>query len=172
MVVNRWRLEHEWRRLGSKVVLHVALQFHPSVLEPCPHLGDNHTSEYIQNNAAHQADAKHSSENVAGSALTWVSVRLSFCAVLIRSPASKYLFLLKIFSSLLICSVVNFVRTRRCGPSVSASHPLSSTERHSGDAASLSYPEEYPLVSETANSEMEISKRKKEREKGFSLFTG
>lgn len=164
VVVNRWGLEHERRRLRSKVVLQVALQFHSPVLEPCPHLMENNTSEYIQNHSSSPGRRKplwnmiSCLKNTIGlgwwmgvkSAFTWVSERLSFCAVVTRSPASKYLCLLKIFSNLLICSGVNLVRTRRCGPSVSASHPLSSTERHSDDAASLSYPEEYPLVSETA----------------------
>lgn len=75
-------------------------------------------------------------------------MRLSFWAVFTLSPASRYLCLLKIFSSLLICSVVNLVRTRRCWAS-----SISSTERHSEEVASLSYPEEYPLTSETDRKE-------------------
>lgn len=69
--------------------------------------------------------------------LTCVSERFSFCAVFTLSPASKYLCLLKTFSSLRICFGVNFVRTRRGGASLSTPL-LSSTEWHSEDAASLS----------------------------------
>lgn len=41
VVVNRWGLEHERRRLWGKIVLQITLQFHPSVLEPGPHLREN-----------------------------------------------------------------------------------------------------------------------------------
>lgn len=48
VVVNRRGLKHERRRLRGKGVLQIPLQFHPSVLEPSPHLGENDKLEHIQ----------------------------------------------------------------------------------------------------------------------------
>ena len=136
---QRKRLEHHLWNICSKAVLHLPFQLHPPVLKPRSDLQRGETCEYGNTGRIYPC------VSTDGLLRTWVSVRLSFCAVFNLSPASRYLCLAKIFSSLPICSVVNLVRTRRCCDSFS----VSSTERHSEEVASLSYPEEYPLLSET-----------------------
>jgi len=143
LVTRGQRLEQHRGELGSQVVLEFPFQLHPPVLEPGPHLRAQHRHTVSIHMSGVISGTRHASHRE--SPLTCVSVRLSLCAVFTLSPPSRYLCLLKIFSSLLICSGLNFVRTRRCAASFSASLP-SSTERHpeeeEEEAASLSYPEE------------------------------
>lgn len=157
---QRQRPEQHLRDLRSQAVLHLPLQLHPPVLEP----GSDLRRGSCAQNQGDTADLQQGFPR--GPRPTWVSVRPSLCAVFILSPASRYLCLPKIFSSLAICSVVNLVRTRRCCGSFS----VSSTEGHSEEAASLSYPEEYPLISETGEKGASASHtRSPARIRGFSL---
>lgn len=77
MVVNSWGLEHERRRLRGKVVLQIPLQFHPSVLEPSPHLRENDKSEHIQHHGS--SSCRRKLLGVVGA--RGICFYLSFCEV-------------------------------------------------------------------------------------------